>query len=73
MCAERLQRFLMAAVISLGTWLIYTGVSEGYYLLLFVIGMIVAWGIFDFCPSIFFIKKLGARPCYKKLEKGDDE
>ena len=73
MCAERLQRFLMATVIALGTWLFYTGVSAGFYLLLFVIGMIVAWGIFDFCPSIFFIKKLGASPCYKKLEKDNDK
>lgn len=73
MCAERIQRFLMAAIIALGTWLLYSGVSEGVYLLGFVVVMIIAWGIFDFCPSIFFIKKMGARPCYKKLKERDTE
>lgn len=68
MCAEKIHRFLMASVIALATGLIYNGISEAVYLLMFVVVMIVIWGISDFCPSLYVIKKIGVKPCYRKLE-----
>lgn len=69
MCAEQIQRFLMAGMIALATWLIHNGLASGLYLMGFIIIMIIIWGIFDFCPSIYFIQKIGVPPCRQKTDK----
>jgi|GEM_PF-2835869 len=61
MSAERFHRFMMAAVIGLGTGLIQSGIAEGFYVLYFVIGMLVVYGLTNFCPAITILKKLGLK------------
>lgn len=64
MCFEKLQRLLMATVITLGAVLIFNGFSLGYLLIGFVVAMATIWGLIDFCPSLWMMEKLGIRSCY---------
>ncbi len=61
MCAEKLQRLMMAGVIALSWFLISIGSVYGSILLGFVVVMIVVWAITDFCPSIWVLSKLFGR------------
>ena len=58
MCAEKLQRLLMAVVLGIAYGLMSMGSVYGSVLLGFVIAMIVLWAITDFCPSIWLFSKL---------------
>jgi len=58
LCAEKLQRLMMAGVLLLAYFLISIGSIYGTILVLFTIGMIVIWAITDFCPSIWLLTKL---------------
>jgi len=58
MCAEKLQRFMMAAVLLIACCLMSVGSIYGTILLGFVIAMILLWAITDFCPSIWVFSKL---------------
>lgn len=58
MCAEKLQRLLMAVVLGIAYGLMSMGSVYGNILLGFVIAMIVVWAITDFCPSIWLFSKL---------------
>ena len=58
LCAERLQRLLMALVLLIGCSLMYLGSIYGVIILGGVIVMIVLWAITDFCPSIWLFSKL---------------
>lgn len=60
-CAEKLQRLMMAGVIALAWFLISSGSVYGSFLLGFVVVMIVVWAITDFCPSIWVLSKLVGR------------
>ncbi len=64
MCAERIQRFIMAAVLLLAGYLLTICSFWGLLLQGFVVLMIVVWAITDFCPSIWMLKKF-TKPCYK--------
>lgn len=61
MCAEKLQRLLMAVVLGIAYVLMSMGSVYGSILLGFVIAMIVVWAITDFCPSIWLLSKLFGR------------
>jgi len=61
MCAEKLQRLMMAGVIALAWFLISMGSVYGSLLLGFVVVMIVVWAITDFCPSIWVLSKVFGR------------
>jgi len=58
MCAEKLQRLMMAAVLLIACCLMSVGSIYGTILLGFVIAMILVWAITDFCPSIWVFSKL---------------
>ncbi len=59
MCAEKIQRFLMAIVLTVIMVLFVTGQMQiAVILQTFVIVMIVVWALTDFCPSIWMFKKL---------------
>ncbi len=62
MCAERIQRFLMAIVLTATMLLFLTGHAQiGVVVQTFVIVMIVVWALTDFCPSLWFFAKLFGR------------
>jgi hypothetical protein len=59
MCAERMQRILMAIVLSVIACLFYSGVTTVALILQsFVILMILVWAFTNFCPSIWIFEKL---------------
>ena len=59
MCAEKIQRFLMAIVLTLSLFLFSQGFTlYGMILQGFVILMILVWAIVDFCPSLWVFGKL---------------
>lgn len=64
MCAEKLQRFVMAIVLTISMALTTYGyVGYGMILQGFVVLMITVWAIKDFCPSLWIFTKLfGACP-----------
>ena len=62
MSVERIHRFMMAAVIGSGAGLIHYGNPNGIYILFFVVFMLVVYGVTDFCPSVWMMKKLGIKP-----------
>jgi len=64
MCAEKVQRVLMALVILVGTYLTTLSSIWGLVILGFVIFMILVWAVTDFCPSIWIFKKF-MPSCYK--------
>ena len=68
MCAQKIQRLLMAIVLSIATYFMSQGVIIGFILQAFVIGMILIWAIFDFCPSLFVFSKLFGN-CDKSRDK----
>lgn len=59
MCAERIQRFLMAIVLTVSMVLFVTGQMQWAVILqTFVILMVLVWAFSDFCPSLWFFGKL---------------
>jgi uncharacterized membrane protein (UPF0136 family) len=68
MCAQKMQRFLMAIVLSVATYLMSQGSMIGFILQAFVIGMILVWAVIDFCPSLFVFDKLFGN-CDKTRDK----
>ncbi|WP_072679578.1 phosphoribosylaminoimidazole synthetase [Arcobacter sp. LA11] len=68
MCAEKLQRILMAIVLTVSLFLLLNGSIFGIVLQVFVISMVLIWAFTDFCPSLWAFKKMfGA--CEKKENK----
>jgi hypothetical protein len=59
MCAERIQRFLMAIVLIIAMLLFANGLML-YAMIIqtFVILMVIVWALTDFCPSIWIFTKL---------------
>ena len=69
MFAERIQRFLMAIVLTATMLLFLTGHAQiAVVLQTFVIVMIVVWALTDFCPSLWFFAKLFGRCKCKENE-----
>ncbi len=59
MCAERIQRFLMAIVLTVIMVLFAAGQTQvGVILQTLVIVMVLVWAFADFCPSLWLFKKL---------------
>lgn len=64
LCAEKLQRILMASVLGIALYFLDVGTQDplmfqiGFVLQIFVIIMILVWAVTDFCPSIWFLKKI---------------
>ena len=59
MCAEKIQRLLMAIVLTISLVLFLQGFTlYGMILQAFVIAMIIVWALTDFCPSIWIFTKL---------------
>lgn len=63
--ANRMQRGLMAIVLTLSLFLMkfqpelmVIGFGIGEILMVFVILMVAVWAIFDFCPSLWILKKV---------------
>ena len=68
MCAEKIQRFLMAIVLTVALVLMAMGpgfIGYGVILQTFVIVMVIVWAVTDFCPSIWLFKKLFGS-CYDR-------
>ncbi|MBD3809695.1 MAG: phosphoribosylaminoimidazole synthetase [Sulfuricurvum sp.] len=66
MCAERIQRFLMAIVLTIALVLFALGqVQIAVIIQTFVILMVVVWALTDFCPSLWFFGKVFGQ-CPKK-------
>lgn len=66
MCAEKIQRFLMAIVLTLSMVLFATGQMQlAVILQTLVIFMLIVWALTDFCPAIWLFTKIFG-PCPKK-------
>lgn len=66
MCAEKIQRFLMAIVLT-AAMLLFANNQLLYAMILqtLVIVMVIVWAIIDFCPSLWVFKKVFGS-CYEK-------
>lgn len=66
MCAEKIQRFLMAIVLT-AAMLLFANNQLLYAMILqtLVIVMVIMWAITDFCPSLWVFKKVFGS-CYEK-------
>ena len=73
MCAERVTRFMTVGMIFVIMFFIQQGsITIALALLGFMAVMMAIWGAFDFCPSIWMLKKF-LPSCYCKCEKEDNE
>ncbi len=70
-CAERMQRFLMAFMMLVILALLAKGLmTVALVLLAFIAIMLVVYGMFDFCPSTWALTKLfGSCYCECKEEE----
>jgi hypothetical protein len=58
-CAEKIQRFLMAIVLTITMVLFASGqIQWGVILQTLVIVMVIVWALTDFCPSLWIFKKI---------------
>ncbi len=59
MCAERIQRFLMAIVLTVAMFMFAIGeMGWGVIIQTFVIFMVIVWSLTDFCPSLWMFGKI---------------
>jgi hypothetical protein len=73
MCAERLQRVLMAIVLSIVLYLV--SIHELTFAIIlqsFVIIMVLIWAFTDFCPSIWIFGKIFGK-CNKEKSCGESK
>ncbi len=70
MCASRIQRYMMAIVLTISLYLMkfqpdlmFMEILIGEILMVFVIIMIAVWAVFDFCPSLWFLGKFMKKDC----------
>ena len=71
MCAERVTRFLTAGMIFIIMYFVGTNPTIALALLAFVAIMMVIWGAFDFCPSIWMFRKF-LPSCYCKCKEKEE-
>jgi hypothetical protein len=71
LCGERIQRFLMAFMMLIILGLLAKGMNLAALILLaFVAIMLTIYGLFDFCPSTWFLTKIfGSCYCECKDEE----
>ena len=73
MCAERVTRFMTVGMIFVIMYLLQAGSQTiALALLAFMAIMMAIWGAFDFCPSIWVLKKF-LPSCYCKCKKEENE
>ena len=72
MCAERVTRFLTAGMIFVIMYFVGVNPTIALALLAFVAIMMVIWGAFDFCPSIWMLRKF-LPSCYCKCKEEENE
>jgi hypothetical protein len=66
MCAEKIQRIMMAIMLSISMYLFTAGMIQyGVMLQTFIIFVVIIWAITDFCPSLWVLQKLVGK-CDKK-------
>lgn len=66
MCVERVHRLMMATLLIVSLLLFFAGMEVvTFALLCFMIVMLIAWALFDFCPAIKILSKF-LKPCDKK-------
>jgi len=59
MCVQRVQRVMMAMMISLAMMLYLNGsVLFGTIILAFMTGMLLLWAVTDFCPANWMLAKV---------------
>jgi hypothetical protein len=58
MCAERMQRIVMAIMIMLTMYLVSVANPLGIVLTGFIVVMILIWAVTNFCPSIWMFEKI---------------
>ncbi len=59
MCAEKIQRFLMAIVLTIAMVLFAMGQMQlAVIVQTLVIVMVIVWAFTDFCPSLWVFKKV---------------
>ena len=72
MCAERVTRFMSVGMLMLIMFFLTQGSSVvALSLLAFMAIMTAIWGAFDFCPSIWVMKKI-LPPCYCECPKEEN-
>ena len=64
MCAETLQRILMAIVLSVSLYFLSIGSIIGLILQGLVIIMVLIWAFTNFCPSLYMFEKIFGK-CYR--------
>jgi len=64
MISEKIQRIMMATVLTIILYLFNAQeLVIASYLLAGVISMIVIWAVFDFCPSLWTLKRVFKEEC----------
>jgi len=66
MISEKIQRVMMGTMLAVILYLV--NVQElmiASYLLAAMIGLVFVWAFFDFCPSLWTLKKLFKEECPK--------
>jgi len=71
MCAERVTRFMTVGMLLLIMYFVGANATIALALLAFMAVMMMIWGAFDFCPSIFMMRKIFPR-CYCECEKKEE-
>ena len=72
MCAERVTRFMTVGMLFVVMYFVGANPMIALILLGFIAVMMTIWGAFDFCPSIWVLKKF-LPSCYCECEKENDE
>jgi hypothetical protein len=73
MCAERVTRFMTVGMILFVMFALTQGMTTlALGLLLFMAIMMTIWGAFDFCPSIWMLKKF-LPSCYCECGEKKEE
>jgi hypothetical protein len=71
MCAERVTRFMTVVMMLVIMYFVGTNTTIALGLLAFVAIMMAIWGAFDFCPSIWVMKKI-LPSCYCECPKEEN-
>ena len=58
MCAQRLQRVLMAIMLTISLYFLSIGSTIGLVLQLFIIVMLLIWAFTDICPALTVLEKI---------------
>jgi hypothetical protein len=72
MCAERVTRFMSVGMLMFILYLFTQGSQTfALALIVFMAAMTAIWGAFDFCPSIWMMKKIFPS-CYCECPKKEE-